>query len=58
MSSCLCGSNFYHPKGEGNGYVLTYTGRRTYIAGDTEASPEMKALEGTGIQVRIRDWYY
>jgi len=99
--------SFYHPKGEGNGYVLTYIGRRTYIAGDTEAIPEMKAiknievaflpvnsptmppeeaaeaarsfnpmvlypyhfrgsdltvlqkaLEGTGIQVRIRDWYY
>ena len=98
---------FFHPKGEGNGYVLTYIGRRTYIAGDTEAIPEMKALknievaflpvnsptmppeeaaeaarsfnprvlypyhfrgsdlavlqkalEGTEIQVRIRDWYY
>ena len=100
--------SFYHPKGEGNGYVLTYLGRRAYIAGDTEAIPEMKALknievaflpmnlpytmtpeeaaeaarlfnpqvlypyhsrgsdvaalqkalEGTAIQVRIRDWYY
>ena len=100
--------SFYHPKGAGNGYVLTYTGRRCYIAGDTEAIPEMKALknievaflpmnlpytmtpeevaeaarsfnpqvlypyhsrdsdvaalqkalEGTAIQVRIRDWYY
>jgi L-ascorbate metabolism protein UlaG (beta-lactamase superfamily) len=98
---------FYHPKGEGNGYVLAFNGRRAYIAGDTEAIPEMKALknievaflpmnsptmppeevaeaarlfnplilypyhsrgsdtavlqkalEGTGIQVRIRDWYY
>jgi len=99
---------FYHPKGEGNGYVLTYLGRRAYIAGDTETIPEMKALknievaflpmnlpytmtpeeaaeaarlfnpqvlypyhsrgsdiaalqkalEGTQIQVRIRDWYY
>jgi len=100
--------SLYHPKGEGNGYVLTYSGRRVYIAGDTEAIPEMKALknievaflpmnlpytmtpeetaeaarlfnprvlypyhfrgsdltvlqkalDGTGIQVRIRDWYY
>jgi len=100
--------SFYHPKGEGNGYVLTFAGRRTYIAGDTEAIPEMKllkdievaflpmnlpytmtpeeaaqaalafkpmvvypyhcrgtdlaafqkALAGSGIEVRIRDWYY
>jgi L-ascorbate metabolism protein UlaG (beta-lactamase superfamily) len=99
---------FYHPKGVGNGYVTTFAGRRCYIAGDTEAIPEMKllkdievaflpmnlpytmtpqeaaeaalsfkpmvvytyhyrgtdlavfqkALEGSGIVVRIRDWYY
>jgi len=100
--------SFYHPKGEGNGYVLDLAGNRCYVAGDTEAIPEMKALkniavaflpinlpytmtpeeaaeaaksfmpamvypyhyrgtdlaafqkalEGSGIQVRIRDWYY
>ena len=100
--------SFYHPKGDGNGYVLTYDGRKSYIAGDTEAIPEMKALknievaflpmnlpytmtpeevaeaarmfmpkvvypyhdrgsdtaalqkalEGSGIEVRVRDWYY
>jgi L-ascorbate metabolism protein UlaG (beta-lactamase superfamily) len=100
--------SFYHPKGDGNGYVLTIADRRCYIAGDTEAIPEMKALknidvaflpmnlpftmtpeevaeaarsfspkviypyhfrgadmtalpkalEGSGIDVRIRDWYY
>jgi L-ascorbate metabolism protein UlaG (beta-lactamase superfamily) len=99
---------FYHDKGRGNGYVLTYGGVRFYIAGDTEGIPEMralkdigvafipmnlpytmtaeeaadavkafhpkivypyhyrgtdtkvfaKALEGTGIEVRLRDWYY
>jgi L-ascorbate metabolism protein UlaG (beta-lactamase superfamily) len=99
---------FYHPKGEGNGYVLSFGGIRAYIAGDTEAIPEMndlrgidvaflpmnlpftmtpeeaaeaakilkprivypyhsrgtdlsalqKALEGTGIEVRILNWYY
>jgi len=98
----------YHEKGRGNGYVLTYGGRRFYISGDTENVPEMralteidvafvcmnlpytmtpeeaadavkafrpkvvypyhsrgsdlalfeKALAGTGIDVRIRDWYY
>lgn len=36
---------FYHPKGEGNGYVLTFGDTRVYIAGDTENTPEMKSLE-------------
>jgi L-ascorbate metabolism protein UlaG (beta-lactamase superfamily) len=99
---------FYHDKGRGNGYILTYGGMRFYIAGDTEGIPEMralknidvafipmnlpytmtpeeaadavkafhpkivypyhykgsdtkvfaKALDGTGIDVRLRDWYY
>jgi L-ascorbate metabolism protein UlaG (beta-lactamase superfamily) len=99
---------FYHDKGRGNGYVLTYGGMRFYIAGDTEGIPEMralknidvafipmnlpytmtpeeaadavrefhpkvvypyhyrdsdtgafkKALDGTGIDVRLRNWYY
>ena len=98
----------YHPKGIGNGYVVTYGGLRIYIAGDTEGVAEMraltnidvaflpmnlpftmapeeaadaakafkpkvaypyhcrgtdlsvfeKALAGTGIDVRLRDWYY
>jgi L-ascorbate metabolism protein UlaG (beta-lactamase superfamily) len=97
----------YHEKGRGNGYVLTYGGKRFYISGDTEGIPEMKALRdidvafvcmnlpytmppeeaaeairafkpkvvypyhyrnsdltvlekalaGTGIEVRLRDWY-
>jgi L-ascorbate metabolism protein UlaG (beta-lactamase superfamily) len=99
---------FYHDKGRGNGYVLTYGGLRIYIAGDTEGTPEMRALKnidvafipmnlpytmtaeeaaeavgafhpkvvypyhyqgtdvksfesalaGSGIEVRLRDWYY
>jgi L-ascorbate metabolism protein UlaG (beta-lactamase superfamily) len=99
---------FYHDKGRGNGYILTYGGTRFYIAGDTEGIPEMralknidvafvpmnlpytmtpeeaadavrafhpkvvypyhyrgsdtevfkKALDGTGIDVRLRNWYY
>jgi len=36
----------YHPKGEGNGYVLTFGATRVYVAGDTENTPEMKALKG------------
>lgn len=33
-----------HPKGRGNGYVLTLGGERIYISGDTEDIPEMRAL--------------
>jgi L-ascorbate metabolism protein UlaG (beta-lactamase superfamily) len=97
----------FHDKGRGNGYVLTYGGRRFYISGDTEGVPEMRALknidvafvcmnlpytmppeeaaeavkafhpkvvypyhyrgsdlavfqkglEGSGVEVRLRDWY-
>lgn len=97
----------FHDKGRGNGYVLTYGGKRFYISGDTEGIPELralknidvafvcmnlpytmppdeaadavkafhpkvvipyhfrgsdpaafqKALEGTGIEVRLLDWY-
>jgi L-ascorbate metabolism protein UlaG (beta-lactamase superfamily) len=35
----------FHPKGQWNGYVLTIGGKKIYIAGDTEATPEMKALK-------------
>lgn len=35
----------YHPKGNGNGYILTFGDTRVYIAGDTENTPEMKALQ-------------
>jgi L-ascorbate metabolism protein UlaG (beta-lactamase superfamily) len=98
----------YHDKGRGNGYVITYGGKRFYFSGDTEATPEMralknievayicmnlpytmtpeeaaeavrafkprvaipyhyrgsdlsvfeKALAGSGVEVRIRNWYY
>ncbi len=34
----------YHPKGRGNGYLLTMGGSRIYVSGDTEDIPEMKAL--------------
>ncbi len=35
----------YHPKGAGNGYVITFGDKRVYVAGDTENTPEMKALQ-------------
>jgi L-ascorbate metabolism protein UlaG (beta-lactamase superfamily) len=33
----------FHPKGSGNGYILTFSDKRVYIAADTENTPEMKA---------------
>jgi L-ascorbate metabolism protein UlaG (beta-lactamase superfamily) len=38
-----------HPKGVGNGYVLTIGGRRIYLSGDTEDIPEMRALQGIDV---------
>jgi len=35
----------FHPKGEGNGYVITFGDKRVYVAGDTENTPEMKKME-------------
>ena len=35
----------FHPKGVGNGYVVTFGATRVYVAGDTENTPEMKKLE-------------
>ncbi len=35
----------HHPKGWGNGYVLTLADKRVYISGDTEGVPAMRALE-------------
>jgi len=38
------GGQPYHPGGNGNGYVITFADVRVYVAGDTENTPEMKAL--------------
>ena len=35
----------FHPKGIGNGYVITFGDKRVYVAGDTENVPEMKELK-------------
>ncbi len=34
----------FHEKGRGNGYLLSWGGKRIYISGDTECIPEMKSL--------------
>lgn len=39
----------YHPKGDGNGYIITLGNMRVYVAGDTENTPEMKALKDIDI---------
>jgi L-ascorbate metabolism protein UlaG (beta-lactamase superfamily) len=35
----------FHPKGEGIGFILAFGDTRIYVAGDTENTPEMKALK-------------
>jgi L-ascorbate metabolism protein UlaG (beta-lactamase superfamily) len=39
----------FHPKGRGNGYVLTYGGKRFYFSGDTENIPEARALKNIDV---------
>ncbi len=39
----------YHDKGRGNGYLLTYGGKRFYFSGDTEGVPEMRALKNIDV---------
>jgi L-ascorbate metabolism protein UlaG (beta-lactamase superfamily) len=39
----------YHPKGDGNGYVITCGDKRIYVAGDTENIPEMAELKGVDV---------
>jgi L-ascorbate metabolism protein UlaG (beta-lactamase superfamily) len=39
----------FHPKGDGNGYVLTFGETKVYIAGDTELTREMAKLKDIDI---------
>jgi len=39
----------FHPKGNGNGYILTFGDKRVYIAGDTENVAEIKALKNIDV---------
>ena len=41
--------SFFHDKGRGNGYVLTYGGKRFYFSGDTENIPEIRALKNIDV---------
>ncbi len=39
----------FHPKGQGNGYILTFGDVRVLVAGDTENTPEIKSLKNIDI---------
>jgi L-ascorbate metabolism protein UlaG (beta-lactamase superfamily) len=39
----------YHHKGIGSGYVLSFGDTRVYFSGDTECTPEMKALKNISV---------
>jgi L-ascorbate metabolism protein UlaG (beta-lactamase superfamily) len=39
----------FHVKGRGNGYVMTFGGKRFYFSGDTEGVPEMRALQNIDV---------
>jgi L-ascorbate metabolism protein UlaG (beta-lactamase superfamily) len=39
----------FHEKGTCNGYVVSFGDKKVYIAGDTENTPEMKALKGIDV---------
>lgn len=39
----------FHPKGAGNGYVITIDGVKILAAGDTENTPELEALRGIDV---------
>jgi L-ascorbate metabolism protein UlaG (beta-lactamase superfamily) len=45
------GQDPYHPKGQGNGYVVSLGGKRIYIAGDTACTTEMRTLKDIDIAV-------
>ncbi|MCP5047858.1 MAG: MBL fold metallo-hydrolase [bacterium] len=40
---------FFHVKGDCNSYVVTFGDKRIFIGGDTENTPEMKALENIDV---------
>ncbi len=40
---------FFHPKGLGNGYIVSYGGKRFYFSGDTEATPEFRVLKNIDV---------
>jgi L-ascorbate metabolism protein UlaG (beta-lactamase superfamily) len=37
------------PKGRGNGYILTFGDKRIYFSGDSQGTPEMRALQNVDV---------
>lgn len=48
----------YHPKGYGNGYILTFGDFVVYVAGDTELIPEMTRLGHIDVAVLPKNLPY
>lgn len=42
-------STAFHPKGAGNGYVLSIGGKIIYVSGDTQGIPEMRSLKNIDV---------
>lgn len=49
MYNTTAARSHFHPKGAGNGYILTLGGERIYIAGDTEEAPELVHLRNIDV---------
>ncbi len=39
----------FHEKGRGNGYLLSFGDKTVYLSGDTECTPEMRALKNVDV---------
>ncbi len=39
----------FHPKGNGNGYIISFGDKKVYVAGDTENIPKMKQIQDIDI---------
>ncbi|MBW2997919.1 MBL fold metallo-hydrolase [Candidatus Woesearchaeota archaeon] len=47
----------FHPKGEGNGYIIELEGKRLYHCGDTDLIPEMNLIEADIMLVPVGGVY-
>lgn len=47
-----------HPKGVGNGYLVTIGAKTVYISGDTDDTPELRALQGIDVAFVCMDGQY
>jgi len=45
----------YHPRGRGDGYLLDLAGTRVYVSGDTDCTPEVRALRDVTVAIVAMD---